>query len=365
MLVIAHDPYAHDINMMSALRENGHEVTLVYWGNEGSSKFKQHCTGVFRFGFDFTGEKRKVLLFPLWILWVCLQAWKLDVDLIQPQNLPSLLPTIPAGILKGRIIVYYMTDFTADANEIVTSLPSLLSSMIGWFERASVKLTDGIILVSEGQLQYQLTTALELPHIVLYNAPEAGLVKKDRDQLQDESIFLYAGGLFQQRISGLVAAAKAITKLPDAKLVIAGTGKCRDEVESLSRLSPRISYVGPISHEEVLKLTSECACILAIYDPKFLNNAIGMPNKLFEAMAFGKPIIVAEQSMAGTTVTKHQCGISVECGSVEDTMLGIRKMMDPAARRVMGRNGRAAYDSHYSWRCQEQAYIQFIQGLRQ
>jgi glycosyltransferase involved in cell wall biosynthesis len=100
-----------------------------------------------------------------------------------------------------------------------------------------------------------------------------------------------------------------------------------------------------------------------MYDMAYLNNVIGMPNKIFEAMACGKPVIVSKHSMAANTVAKHNCGISVEYGDKEETYMAMKRLTDPILRDEIGNNGRIAYQLLYSWRAQENDYLRFVESI--
>lgn len=56
-----------------------------------------------------------------------------------------------------------------------------------------------------------------------------------------------------------------------------------------------------MTYPEVLSASSACDLLFAIYDPFIPNNRFASPNKIFEAMALGKPVLVSK----GTTMTDY------------------------------------------------------------
>ena len=49
-----------------------------------------------------------------------------------------------------------------------------------------------------------------------------------------------------------------------------------------------------IDYESALELYAKCDLMFALYDPAIPNHRYSAPNKVYEAMLLGKPIIVAE-----------------------------------------------------------------------
>jgi glycosyltransferase involved in cell wall biosynthesis len=86
-----------------------------------------------------------------------------------------------------------------------------------------------------------------------------------------------------------------------------------------------------------------------------------LPNKLFEAMMCGVPIIT---NVAHEIVNETGCGIIVEYDNVKqikDTILKLRD--DPNLRKRLGENGRNAFLEKYNWDIMEQRLYQIYEDL--
>ena len=64
-------------------------------------------------------------------------------------------------------------------------------------------------------------------------------------------------------------------------------------------------------------MESECDILFATYNPKVANHRYSAPNKLYEAMALGKPIIVCKNTGVDTFVNKNKLGFSIEYNVIE------------------------------------------------
>jgi glycosyltransferase involved in cell wall biosynthesis len=256
--------------------------------------------------------------------------------------------------------VYLLTDFTADSSSLVLGLPKEIGSLVRWFERAVGSAADGLLAVSPGQLEVQLPGLRKRPHFIVFNTPEDGDVRPSISSRDMTTVFLYAGILTRQRLDGLIAAIGAVRRLPNVALTIAGSGECEGILRGVAQFAHNVQVIGQVPHEEVLSLTSEASCVLAMYDTSSLNNQIGLPNKLFEAMAYGKPVIVSKHSLAARVVAEHNCGLSVEYGNEKETYEAMKSACDLSWRVLHGTNGRSAFVNLYSWQSQQNGYLSFL-----
>ena len=102
--------------------------------------------------------------------------------------------------------------------------------------------------------------------------------------------------------------------------------------------SDNLKYEGVLQPVDALGLEARSDAILALYDPLVLWNNITLPNKLFEAMMCGVPIIT---NIATEIVNETQCGIIVDYDNIDEMKKGIVELRDnPELRKRLGENGR-------------------------
>jgi glycosyltransferase involved in cell wall biosynthesis len=111
-----------------------------------------------------------------------------------------------------------------------------------------------------------------------------------------------------------------------------------------------VNWHGRISYQQAMELSAASDVFFASYDPSIPNHRFSSPNKVFEAMMFGKPIIVARHTNMDKTIDRHGCGIVVDYGDVdqlEDALTNLER--NPELRSQMGKNARRAYEEEYQW----------------
>lgn len=364
LFVLPGEPFPRDYNMASALKSAGHQVEIIYWKKDYDSQMLRLCTRVSPFTSGGT-ELRKLFLQPAWILFVSIKAAFSDFDLVQARNLPGLLAALPVAKIRRSRIIYDLADFTSDSAELVLGLPRTMRRLISRLENHLVQMTDALLVVSEGQLVRQIVWPRGKPCSIVYNTTEP--VAKASSLMNSGRLeVLYAGGLSKQRVPGILAVAQAVRRIPNAHIKIAGYEISRGisrEISKLASTSSQIEYLGFVPHAEVIRLTSSCDCVVDPIDPLNPNCAIAIPNKLLEAMASGKPILISKGTLGAEIVDRFQCGIAIRYGDTNDAELALQKVCDPVLRERLGSNGRRAFEEKYSWEIGSRAYLQLCEAL--
>jgi glycosyltransferase involved in cell wall biosynthesis len=130
---------------------------------------------------------------------------------------------------------------------------------------------------------------------------------------------------------------------------MAGNGRLTEKVRQAASECERVQFLGYIPQDQVLEEVSRCDAVVCMMDPSNGNNAIGTPNKLFEAMAYGVPAIVTIGTHSGDMVRRLDCGVAIEYDA-RGMSSAIASLRDPQTRTRKGRNGRAAAEKDYNWK---------------
>jgi glycosyltransferase involved in cell wall biosynthesis len=105
--------------------------------------------------------------------------------------------------------------------------------------------------------------------------------------------------------------------------------------------------------------------VVCLFDSISKINRIGSPNKLFEAMVTGRPIIVTKGTHAGDIVEQEQCGLSVEYSEkgLEDAIKLLRD--NPTLCERLGRNGLKAAQQKYNWGVQQKELLKIYENIKE
>ena len=132
-------------------------------------------------------------------------------------------------------------------------------------------------------------------------------------------------------------------------MCFAGYGKYENQVKTLASQYENVDYLGALPYNKVLEVEADARCISAIYEPVIRNHRLCAPNKFYEALALGKPVIVCENTGIDKLVVKENIGLVIEynAGAFYNA---IRQIKDhPDESKAMGERAREIYLSKYRW----------------
>ena len=156
---------------------------------------------------------------------------------------------------------------------------------------------------------------------------------------------------------GLEDIINAVSNMPQVQLRMAG--KIVDKsIITYGNMFANFTYLGYISHKLVLRESLKADSMFVFYNPILPNFKCSTPNKLFDSMMCGKPIIVNEGIAASEIVKKENCGIVVPYGNIDTIKRTVTLLAENLyIRRTLGENGHRAYNTKYNWKIMEDRLI--------
>jgi glycosyltransferase involved in cell wall biosynthesis len=362
------DPAANKV--AKTLSENGYDVKLLVWDRQHTLGTKEGDGYTIRkFNLRAPYDKFAVLFYlPIWWIHEFFFLLKDKSDVIHACDLDTLIPAIAAKFIKRVPLCYTIYDFYASnlPGGRFSQLRKLIKSLIASVERFGIRFADVLFLVDESRLE-QVKGARIKELVYIYNSPPDYFAARGKPAAESIAgtptiTMFYAGVIHRSR--GLEYVVKAVEELEDVRLVMAGTGPDKGIIEDARRRCERIHYLDQIPYTEVIEGTVAADILFALYDPAIPNNKHASPNKLFEAMMCGKPIIVSDGSSMANIVREENCGLIVPYGdaaAIKEAILKLRN--DSQLRQALGRNGRRAYENRYNWQIMQQRLLDSYQQL--
>ncbi len=162
---------------------------------------------------------------------------------------------------------------------------------------------------------------------------------------------------------GIEQAMDAILQVPDAVLVVMGFGNqsgdqsTRDPYVATSRRAPyagRVHVIDPVPPTELLSWSASADVMVMAVQPRSENHRYMTPQKLWEALAAGVPVVAADLPGFRSVVEEVGCGELVDPTSPAAIAAGIRRLLDRGSEglRAVGDKGLAAAHDRYNWEVQ-------------
>lgn len=347
------DPRVH--KEAKALTKTGHKVTILCWDRDRKHRKREKVDGIriARFGprSAFSKPLKFMATLPLFWCRAFSYARKRKWDVVHCHD----LDTLPLGILLARLrripLVY-------DSHEIYASMveeavQGALLSLTGRLEKWLATKPDAVICVNDRFASIIGGWGARRTVIVM-GCPEVPdvpveVAEKLRKQISPDGkpVVLYIGMLEPHRNQVELAEGFSGDKCPGAVFVMGGFGSLAGEIKAAQ--GPRFRYIGEVKPADLPTYNQAADILVAIYDPAYGNNRDSVPNKLFEAMSAGKPIVVAKGTWTGETVERLGCGLTVAYGTDEVFQAIDRLLADAALYDGCAAKGREAYKGEYNW----------------
>jgi len=239
-------------------------------------------------------------------------------DVIYANDLDVLGACCLVSVLRRKPLIY-------DSHEYFTGVPELLKSPLkrwiwGTIERLCLKRTthrftvnQSIASLLEQQYGYGFKVLRNVP---VPFAQENRSAKRSDYGIPDEKfiVILQGSGINIDRGGEELVAAMA--ELPEPiHLVIAGSGDVYHKLEKISAkqgLTSRIHFLGRMPYPRLMQLTALCNLGVSLDKPTSINYRFSLPNKVFDYVQAGIPLIATDLIEVGQLVRQYRIGILIQ-----------------------------------------------------
>lgn len=342
-----------------SLNNHGHEVFYVTSDkNAGTVNVNQdikvtviplHKTNRLKRFWKFCNELKKTL---------CL----LDADVYHFHE-DMLLPVLLYMKRRGKRVIYdvhedYPPPFFR--RRFGKFLGDMLAGLFGAYEELCMKRADCVIAATQHieQRCKKITPKVSLVANYPLFHDRSGI---NTPFVKREKIVCYTGGLAE--INGIFQMTEAMEQIHGI-LYLAGnlSENLKNELVKYSGWN-KVKELGYISQEEVQNVLSKSRVGFVVYMPSS-GTIAALPNKMFEYMEAGLPIVVSNFPLWKEIIEKNQCGICVAPDNPTEIANAVNHILEnPKLAEKMGENGKKAVREKYNWQTEEKKLLRVYEKL--
>jgi glycosyltransferase involved in cell wall biosynthesis len=283
-----------------------------------------------------------------------------EVDLVWGTSPPIFqgLTAWALARLKGVPFLFEVRDlWPAFAVGVGVLRHRILIWLSEWLERFLYRQADCVMVNSPGFI----------PHIQARGAPRIELVPNGADPrmfdprsngaefrqqhaLEQKFVVLYAGAHGMSNDLGVVLeAARLLAPQKEIVIVFLGDGKEKPALmqQAASLGLENVRFLSPVAKVAMSQALAGADACLAILKPIPLYATV-YPNKVFDYMAAGRPVLLAIDGVIRQVVEEAQAGLFVPPGEARLLADAIRRLAaDPLVARQMGQRGRQCVETRF------------------
>jgi glycosyltransferase involved in cell wall biosynthesis len=333
--MLLHKDVEHDSRVRreaTALAAAGHRVTLVHLppgdgdpGLQGVECVSATCPPALRRWLPWRSHRL------VEVARMIREVLRARADAVHCHDVAMLVPGYFAARARGSRLVY-------DSHELATGVPyhsRAWGLLVATIERLLVPRCDAVITVSEGIAdRLQVRYALPTRPAVVRNVPDLPADGEARDLrkelgIGDAPLILHQGAVARSR--GCETLIRAIDGLDQAHLVFLGAeGGYVRGLEDLARsegVSARVHFVPPVPLERLLSHTRQADTGVSLLEANCENHRLALPNKAFEYLSAGLPVLVTEDSELSGLIADLDVGESADPSSPADVRDHLRSVL--------------------------------------
>lgn len=267
------------------------------------------------------------------------------------------------------------TYLTYDARELYPHVESLAKSPLKSYfwksvEKHLVGKCDHIFTVSNGIANTIAASYSVRKPTVVYNCPDVSnqistpINLRDQVDDPDDLVIIHNGQIRPGR--GCISLARAIKHTKNTTLVFLGDGPVKSQIiqyASESGLQHKIRFVDPVPPNMVLSVTKQASIGATVLEDSCLNHKLALPNKLFEYIAAGIPVLASDLPEMASLVKSRNVGTVInpanplEIAECLNNLENNRQLLDTWKKST------ASASETFSWKKASEAFSQAFLSL--
>lgn len=300
------------------------------------------------------GKAATAVRFPLWMLLVLRRYLPLRPKIVNIHHAETLIVGALFKFFSGSKFVYDPHELEAEKN----GYGVLKKRFVAFLENLFIPYADEVFVVNRSiSDEYARRYACSPPH-VLMNVPRFTEPPKRSRRLHDalglsyeKRICLYLGALTKGRGIEFIMDAFEAADSPEYVVVFVGYGPLQGLIEERARRCSHIYFHPAVQPAEVLDVAASADVGLCLIESVSLSYHYCLPNKFFEYLFAGIPVVVTPLPELTRLVDEYGVGVVLQERTPKALQLAVREADAVGEAGIQGNIEKVRLD--YSWDAQE------------
>lgn len=259
-----------------------------------------------------------------------LKLLKTDFDILHDHDLWVLPASAAAAVLKRRPLIYDTHEFGTELEVFrQKKFSRKIWVLLQWL---FIGCADEVVTINRhhAELFQEKYSRIPVP-VVLLNFPRLGADKSDAlvpafSAREKAALFqgVYKGGRALWQII------RAAQKLGEGKIDFFGFGEMEEELRQFARelrVETSVVFHGKISWEQMPKNARKYRAGLVLFEPDSVNYRYAAPNKFFEYVMAGTPVIASDIPTFRDFISEFEVGVLVDPYSEAEIARAIQTLL--------------------------------------
>lgn len=298
-------------NYLRYYEAHGIPYHVIAWNRNGTAQPDAHITFYQRraeYGKRIANIPNKIG----WMLFVMKEVYRhrKDCKAIHACDIDGILPALIVGKMLGKKVIFDIFDW-------ISSLTGkgIVYRLVEFLQNFCYRHADAVILCEEERKAQAKATNDNV--FVIPNIPDGKtafdpetLTKTAADLERFDHVVSYVGVFDRDR--GLENLLEAVSECPNVKLNIAGFGVLEELIRDYARRYPNITCWGRVEYGVGQAIQKNSSVISAMYHLTSPLHKFAAPNKYYESLILGVPMITTEKTLVGSKVEKFDTGFVLD-----------------------------------------------------
>jgi glycosyltransferase involved in cell wall biosynthesis len=301
-----------------------------------------------------------------------------QVDLVwgtSPPIFQGLTAWALAGV-KGVPFLFEVRDLWPKFAIAVGVLRNpLLIRLSQWLERFLYRHADRVMVNSPGYLAHVQESGARRVELVpngadpdMFNPADKGSAFRAAHSLGGDFVVMYAGAHGMSNDLGVVLHSARILKdtQTEVRIVLLGDGKEKSALQeqAVGMQLSNVIFLPPLPKNDMTEALAAADACLAILKP-IEEYKTTFPNKVFDYMAAGRPVVLAIDGVIRKVVEDAGCGVFSQPGDPAALAQAISFLArDTKNARRMGLAGRTYLEGHFSRSMIAQRLVRILESMQ-